>query len=78
MHRIVSRERDIHPALHDRSRRFETDTVEQVARHLAAATGAGAPTAGHIAAARMLFTVAAAIDDDLDPDVIAGLLVGGL
>lgn len=80
MHRIVMRERDNHPDLRERSRRFETETVDRVAAHLAAATGAGCPTADHVVAARLLFTAAAAIEDadHLDPAVVARLLVTGL
>jgi AcrR family transcriptional regulator len=80
MHRIVMRERDNHPALHEHSRRFETETVERMAGHLAAATGAGSATDEHAVAARLLFTAAAAIEDAdrLDPATVARVLVTGL
>ena len=82
MHRIVARERDNHPALHEHSTRFEADTVGQVARHLAVAAGAETPSSGHVVAARLLFTAAAALEppgsDDLDPDAVARLLPEGL
>ncbi len=80
MHRIVMRERENHPDLRERSRRFETETIDRVADHLAAATGGGAPTADHLVAARLLFTAASAIEDSdrLDPAVVARVLVEGL
>lgn len=86
LHRIVFRELDTHPALREHAREFERTTTEQVGAHLARAIGyAGPATAEVLAAARML-TVTASVaaithgdgGQELDPDVVARLLLEGL
>jgi AcrR family transcriptional regulator len=86
MQRIMLRDIDAHPDLRRHAQQFLDDAIDQVAGHLADATGTGhPPTPEQLTAARLL-TVTAALSDlthgdsgaDLDPDVVARLLTRGL